>query len=196
MNPDPAPVPEEEGFRLDQLVAGSPSALQWLRQRCERRAAPRFSAWAWEWLREDFVADLLLQLTVTAGKPDFVLRGRDDAYVDICIFNLCRRTYTDLAAVRRGDDLTAHEGQLRAPRSDVLEYVAIALDMRQALAALHPECPDLLFRKSLEGATLEEMGDVAGVPARTMRSRLHACRRRLRSIWDRQLGSPPEGSSR
>jgi len=181
------PAPDDRqpasDFDLEQLVQGSQKAVRWLRERCERRAAPRFSTWAWEWLREDFVGDLLLQLTVTASKPEFELRGSVDGYIDICIFNLCRRYYSRLAVMRRQDTLDVVAESLAAPQPDALERVAVALDMRRALGRMRPDCRRILLRKYVDELSLEEIGARLDITAKTARSRLHSCRERLRSIW-------------
>lgn len=172
---------------LERLHAGDPGALDWLRRRCERRAAPRFSAWAWEWAREDFVGDLVAQLSQSTARPGFALRGPEEAYVDRCIANLCRRWFWQVARLRaqRGEELA--EMIADAPASRAPERIAVSLDLRDALGRLDERCRSLLLRKYVEGLTLEQMGRQDGVPAKTARSRLHSCRERFRALWE-QLG--------
>ena len=53
---------------------GDADFLAWLKQRVRSQAAPRFSAWAWEWIEDDFFMDLITQLKVTVAKPGFTLQ--------------------------------------------------------------------------------------------------------------------------
>lgn len=165
------------------VSAGAPDFFAWLRARTERRAAPQFSPWAWGWARDDFNAELSLQLLVTVRRADFELRSSVEAYVDTCIMNLCRTWFRRIGRVRAGlplDDLPA-EAVLQAP--DVFEHVALALDLRRALLELDAGCRDLLVGKYVTGWSLQDLGERAGVSGATIQSRLHACRERLRTIF-------------
>lgn len=170
---------------LRGLVEGDARALEWLRARCRGRASPRFSHWAWEWVEEDFLADLATQLLVTLRKPGFRFRNSAEAYVDIAIFNLCRTYFRRIARLRSRAPL---EDDVPAPEPDGLspvDRVAAALDLRKALGRLDPACRRLILGKYVDGLSLDELGSEAGVPAKTVRSRLHTCRERLRDIWRR-----------
>lgn len=178
------PGPTTPGI-LGRLHEGDPATLDWLRRRCEQRAAPRFSAWAWEWAREDFVGDLAAQLVQSTGRPGFALRGPEEAYIDRSIANLCRRWFWQIARLRRqrGEELAATIAD--APRSRAPERIAVSLDLREAMAQLDERCRSLLLRKYVEGLTLEQLGQQDGVAAKTARSRLHSCRQRFRALWEK-----------
>jgi RNA polymerase sigma factor (sigma-70 family) len=169
---------------------GRPEVLRWLELRCERRAAPRFAAWAWEHVRDDFIADTMAQLTVTMTKDGFALRTTAEAYVDRTIANLCTRYFLLLARLRRSEPIEVHADHLPSRSTDRLERVALALDLRLALSELDPACRRLLLGKYVDGSSLEELGEVFGISAQTARSRLHTCRERLRRVWSRLLQEP------
>jgi len=169
---------------LAALAAGKMSALEWLLERCRRHAAPRFSAWAWEWIEEDFVADLRSQLLQTSSRPAFALRGPEEPYVVRAIHNLCCTYFRRVAAVRRQDPLSADAD---LPGRDPEHRIAAALDLRRGLLVVGPECRRRLVDKYVMGLSLQEMARAESVSAQTLRSRLHACRERLREFWARQV---------
>ena len=169
------PEEEEEALRfLRELATGGSDAVDWLRRRTRERAAPRFSSWAWSWIHEDFVSDLLLQLTGTVARPEFALRGSASAYVDISIANLCKAYFRQLARHRRGESLDDHR--------DLPERSAGAA-RRVAAAA---ELWRLLLGKYVEGLSLKELAVATGTEPRTIQSRLHTCRKRLREVSEKR----------
>lgn len=175
-------APESEQFAA-QLAVGAPTLVAWLRKRCQRVASGEFSPWAWRWIREDFCADLLYQLSRASRGPDFVLRGAVEPYVDTAIRNLCRRYFRDLARIRRHVPIDTADG-LPSQATDTLARVAACHDVRRALELLSPECRRLIREKYLDERSSAEIGLAIGVPEKTVRSRLHTCRERLRGIWE------------
>lgn len=179
--------PHVEGLRT-----GEARTLGWIRDRCERRAARRFAPWAWAFIREDFAADVIAQLTVTVQKSEFELRGSFGAYVDRSIDNLCKRYFLTLARIRRAEPLDRHPNL--TPAADRLERVAMAVDLKVTLNRLDPACRSLVLRKYVEGCSLQDLAQTLGISSQTVRSRLHTCRQRLRSFWFQLTGDrPPEG---
>ena len=150
--------------------------------RCERVASRQFSDWAWEWIREDFVGDLVSQLANTVRKDDFELRGAAGAYVDTAIRNLCRRYFRDVAQARRQVPLDAVNDRPASGVRDSLAQVAMVVDLKRALQQLSPACRNLIRSKYVLGETLDEIGRGLGVPEKTARSRLHTCRQKLRQL--------------
>jgi DNA-directed RNA polymerase specialized sigma24 family protein len=174
------------------LRSGERGCLGWLRGRAVSRAAGRFSAWAWAWIEDDFVADLLTQLTVTTGRPGFVLRGPAAAYVDIAVDNLCRHYFRRIARLRAQEPIGAEPPQ-PGPRFATVERICAALDLRRALADTSPACRRLLTFKYLEGLSLEEIGRQEGIGAGVVQSRLHACREGLRRRFRPGATTEPAG---
>lgn len=174
----------ESTAMLSRLVAGDDDALRWLRRRAVRRASPRFARWAWRLIEDDFVGDLLLQLTVSAGREGFTLSSSSAAYVDRAISNLCTSYFRRIARVRNDEPLEPDD---RA--STGLETVGVGLDMRRALLAISPGCRRLIVGKYVHGLSLDELADASSIPAKTANSRLHSCRTRLREIW-RKISRP------
>jgi RNA polymerase sigma factor (sigma-70 family) len=169
---------------VEDVTAGSAELLAWLQRRVERRAAPQFSPWAWEWAREDFVAELSLQLLVTVRKPGFELHAPFESYIDTCISNLCRTWFRRIARLRAGLSLDDLSPDAEPQAASTVEHVALALDMRRALLALDPACRELLVGKYVMGWSMQEIGDRAGVSGARIQSRLHACRDRLRKAFE------------
>lgn len=78
---------------------------------------------------------------------------------------------------RRRDALALQPG---APPADPDRQLAL----RQALSRLDPELRTLLTLHHVEGLTGPELADLLGLPLGTVKSRLHAARKRLRAIYD------------
>lgn len=173
--------PDRQTF-AERLRAGDRDVIAWIESRCHRVAAPQFSAWAWDWIRDDFIADLLTQLSL-AVRGRFELQSDAGAYVDTSVRNLCRRYFTDLARMRSrepiADGFALHEPAV----PDSVAAVSAVLEIRDALDRLSPECRRLMIEKYLTGHSLAEIGDAIGVPEKTARSRLHQCRKKLRELW-------------
>ena len=178
---DQAPL-ETTAF-VEALRTGDRGALEWVARRCDHVGAPRFSRWAWEWMRDDFIADLTAQLTVATRAARFEIRGSAEAYIDTAIRNLCRRRFSDLARVRNQVDIQQAAGSVTVP--DSAARVIAVLDLKRALAGLGRDCREMIEEKYLHGRSLSEMALDHGVPEKTIRSRLHSCREKLRILWQK-----------
>lgn len=172
-----------DGARFaEALKRGEAGVLPWLATRCDRVAARQFSAWAWRWMRDDFIADLASQLAGAVRGANFEIRGDAGAYVDTAIRNLCRRYFLDMARMRAHVPLDAASDQ-PACHGDSAAQVAAVIDLKRALDRLSPECRRMLQEKYLASRTLQEIGAGLGVEEKTARSRLHTCREKLRELW-------------
>ncbi|HEY3631621.1 MAG TPA: RNA polymerase sigma factor [Jatrophihabitantaceae bacterium] len=80
--------------------------------------------------------------------------------------------------------------QLRTVVPDPADDVTSVVVIRQALAALSGSDRELIELTTWEGLEPHEVAVVLGVPARTVRNRLHRARTRLR----RQLGDARDGA--
>ncbi len=167
---------------LRALAEGKNADTDWLRRRARDRAAGQFTGWAWRWIEADFVGDLLLQLTITVGRPGFLLRGSAAAYLDISILNLCRSYFRELGARRKTEPLEGHHG-LPDRSADAARRVAAALELRWLLEKASPDCRRLLLGKYAQGHSLQELAKQTGLEPKTVQSRLHTCRQRLRALW-------------
>ena len=170
---------------IGALSSGEVSGLRWLRRRVQYRAAARFSSWAWNWIKEDFLADLTVQLTVTMARPGFSLQGPIGAYVDRAISNLCNRYFLRIAQMRRNEPLEPEASRLPSESKLSLESLAAALNVRRALWSVSPACRSLLIQKYVEGLSLRELAEKAGIEAKTVQSRLQTCRGKLRHALTR-----------
>ena len=177
-------APDRTTF-AERIRSGDRDLMAWIESRCRRVAAPQFSAWAWDWIRDDFVADLFAQLALAARRTDFELRSDAGAYVDTSVRNLCRRYFADIARMRAHSSIApgGEPPPISVPGS--LAGVSAALEVRDALDHLSPECRRLMVEKYITGRSLAEIGRELGVPEKTARSRLHQCRKKLREIWAR-----------
>lgn len=174
--------PESVTF-ADRLLTGDTEILVWLSSRCERVASPQFSFWAWDWIREDFISDVVAQLTATFGRGSFQLQGDAGAYVDTTIRNLCRSYFRELARSRLQSPLEAVPESSLSVKGDTVAAILAVVDLKRTLARLSPSCRNLIVSKYVHGNSLSEIGDDLGIEAKTARSRLHTCRERLRELW-------------
>ncbi len=176
------PSPDAATF-AGSLLGGDRELIDWLRSRCQRVAGPQFSSWAWDWIREDFTSDLIVQLTTAAGRETFHLRGDTGAYVDTAIRNLCRSYFRELARTRLQSPIDfVHEPGVSVSGDTVASILAV-IDIRRALDGLSPKCRELIESKYIHGHSLADIGARGGVQEKTVRSRLHTCRERLRELW-------------
>ena len=174
---------KDVGWLLEGLARGDSDVLAWLRARVRRRAAHRFSSWAWREIEPDFVSDLVMQLSVTVRRPGFTLRGPLEAYVDTAIANLCAGYFRRLAALRLQEPVDRHTELPDPRRAAVLEGIVVALDLRRVMAELPAEARALIVGKYVEGLSLADLAARFGTSAKTINSRLHAGRELLRSLW-------------
>jgi RNA polymerase sigma factor (sigma-70 family) len=94
---------------------------------------------------------------------------------------------------RLGRRLRQELGRLVDP--DHASGVAVALEVRQALAALPDDDRELLQLTSWEGLGPQEIATMSGLSPVAVRSRLHRARARLRQELERQVPphQPPAG---
>jgi RNA polymerase sigma-70 factor (ECF subfamily) len=57
------------------------------------------------------------------------------------------------------------------------------LAIRDAMNQLPEESREVLWLREVEGYSYEELAEILKIPIGTVRSRLHAARRQLRSVW-------------
>ncbi|RIV29211.1 RNA polymerase sigma factor [Alicyclobacillaceae bacterium I2511] len=96
--------------------------------------------------------------------------------------NLLQKRKRFEAAVRDEDKLYT------AAVPDPTGRVDTTLDLAAALARLSPEHRVILVLRELDGLDYKEIADVLDIPLGTVRSRLHAARLQLRSVWDGERG--------
>jgi RNA polymerase sigma-70 factor (ECF subfamily) len=61
-----------------------------------------------------------------------------------------------------------------------------SLVIRDALERLPEELRTLLWLREIEGYSYEELAGICNIPVGTVRSRLHAAREQLRTIWTKE----------
>ncbi|MFE1576835.1 RNA polymerase sigma factor [Streptomyces fradiae] len=97
------------------------------------------------------------------------------------LFTIARRTVTDHLRLAYTAPETAMEEATTAVADDELGGVLTTLQIQAGLAALPPLEREVLILFHLEDLSLASCAEVLGVPAGTVKSRLHRARRMLRS---------------
>jgi RNA polymerase sigma-70 factor (ECF subfamily) len=105
-----------------------------------------------------------------------------DGTARLWLYGVCRRV---LANQRRGRVRRERLGerlrlQLREATADLADEVATTESVRRALAGLNERDRELIMLTSWEGLAPQDLAVVLGLPARTVRTRLHRARSRLR----------------
>lgn len=125
-------------------------------------------------VRDLSVADELTQETFlqiwrqpVAGDPK---RGGVRAY----LLGIARKKAADWR--RRNQSITMAGAEPIPSRPD-------SLTIRDALEHLPEEGRTLLWLREIEGYSYEELAGILNIPVGTVRSRLHAAREQLRTIW-------------
>lgn len=177
------PAPPRPENALAGIAAGESLWIDWLRRRVRERAARRFSTWAWSWIEDDFNSELILQIAVTATKSSFSVACPAPTYIDTCIANLCTKYFIRIARIRRNVPLDEHTRGIADRAPEALDRTAAALELRRALHALSPGCRRILLDKYALGMSLKEIAEKTGVEPKTVQSRLHTCRERLRDVF-------------
>lgn len=166
--PDPPPDPNDDMGRLFELHADE----------LHRYLARRTGSAA-----DDLVGDTFVAALGSRGTFD-AQRGTRRAWLYGIATNLAnnhlRRRARENAAVGR----TAETDHADGPESRVVDRVDAqvrAAQLARAIAALPDADRDVLLPSSWCGLTPQEIADALGIPAGTVRSRLHRVRRQLRS---------------
>jgi len=166
--PNPPPDPGDDIGRLFELHAGE----------LHRYLARRAGAAADDLVGDTFVAAL-------RGRGAFdAQRGTPRAWLYGIATNLAnnhvRRRAREVAALGRMAGAEPADG----PENQVVDRMDARLRAAQlgrAIAALPDADRDVLLLSSWSGLTQQEIADALGIPAGTVRSRLHRVRRQLRS---------------
>jgi RNA polymerase sigma-70 factor (ECF subfamily) len=94
--------------------------------------------------------------------------------------NLRRRPAIHLLGERTEDAVAEHA------MPDVVEAAERRRDVKQALLTLSPDYREVIVLRHFAALSYEEMSDAIGVPAKTVKSRLHTARQQLASelaVW-------------
>jgi RNA polymerase sigma-70 factor, ECF subfamily len=94
--------------------------------------------------------------------------------------NLRRRPAIHLLGERTEDAVAEHA------TPDVVEAAERRRDVKQALLTLSPDYREVIVLRHFAALSYEEMSDAIGVPAKTVKSRLHTARQQLASelaVW-------------
>lgn len=147
---------------------------------------PRLHRFAWRMLGDAGAADDLTQ-EVWLRVVRSLVRLRDQDRLGVWLYRVARMALTD--RLRREYRLAARD-QLAA------EVAAIELDLgfdhkdqiEVALARLNPADREVTVLFYLEERSLSEVAEICGVPAGTVKSRLHRIRRELREHLEQEQG--------
>jgi RNA polymerase sigma factor (sigma-70 family) len=113
---------------------------------------------------------------------------RNDEAVRPWIGQLSRRLCVDRhrAGAREQPDEIPDQATVDA----TLERIDEALAVREALASLSPDCQEVLDRFFSRDQSYLEIGDVLGIPAGTIASRISRCLARLRATYEERNPLP------
>lgn len=123
---------------------------------------------------EEIVQETML--AVWNGRAELVSRGSIDAW----IFRIARNKTADLLRRRRIRQAVPLDEALAGAVVDG-EDPAGSVDAKEVLSQLGEEERDLILMVFLMDMTYEEAGEALGVPAGTVKSRMHHLRRKLRT---------------
>jgi RNA polymerase sigma-70 factor (ECF subfamily) len=118
---------------------------------------------------------------------------RDDAAIRPWLGQLTRRLCID--CLRAGARETPEEIEpLLGAAEDRIAQLDEALDVREALVQLSPDCREILDRFFARDESYRTIGDALGVPGGTVASRISRCLDRLRTkLEGRKVGAPASG---
>lgn len=111
------------------------------------------------------------------------------------LFTIARHAWIDHNRRRTRESLAAtptdHELEIEQMLAPTGEPDGLQLDTAEALARLSPKLREVLILRIMEGFTNEEAAEILGVPAGTVKSRLHLGLRELRHhlevyVYDRR----------
>jgi RNA polymerase sigma-70 factor (ECF subfamily) len=121
-------------------------------------------------LAEDILQECFLAFLRSPGRVD-PARGTVKTYLFAIARNLVLKHYRD---TRESEALDEVAGERFSPD--------LAVAVEQAIASLPPLQQEAVVLFEYEGLTLEEIAQVAGCDAGTVKSRLHRARERLRRV--------------
>ncbi len=175
---------------LDDARAGDHSAFAALL----RRHDDHMRALAWSVLRDRTAMDDVLQdayLKAHRNLDRFRGESRFSTWLHRIVYRSC------LDHLRRRRPAVALDEAADPPATSSGEAdVDIRMSVERALAALDPETAAALVLVDRDGCTYEEAGEVLGIPAGTVASRLHRGRRSLRAVLEPDATDRPEGDAR
>jgi RNA polymerase sigma-70 factor (ECF subfamily) len=86
-----------------------------------------------------------------------------------------------------GEARRANVGQVERP-DEMIAGKQVEQIVQRAILALEPEFRECLVLRDVEELSYEEIGEITGLPAGTVKSRIHRARGMLREIVERELG--------
>jgi RNA polymerase sigma-70 factor (ECF subfamily) len=192
-----ARMPEDEDDALiDRLVARDERAFNALVRAYERRVFAlvlrmidnRAEA-------EDLAQEVFVQVFKAIGS--FRRESKLSTWIYRIAINLCknRSKYLRVRHSSEQDPLEPHEGDAsRRAGGDIArpdEMTAgkqVERIVQRAIGALEPSFRECLILRDVEDLSYEEIGDITGLPAGTVKSRIHRARAQLRDIVEQALG--------
>ena len=86
-----------------------------------------------------------------------------------------------------GEARRANVGQVERP-DEMIAGKQVEQIVQRAILALEPDFRECLVLRDVEELSYEEIGEITGLPAGTVKSRIHRARAMLREIVERELG--------
>ena len=86
-----------------------------------------------------------------------------------------------------GEARRANVGQVERP-DEMIAGKQVEQIVQRAIVALDPDFRECLVLRDVEELSYEEIGEITGLPAGTVKSRIHRGRAMLREIVERELG--------
>ena len=86
-----------------------------------------------------------------------------------------------------GEARRANVGQVARP-DEMIAGKQVELIVQRAILALEPDFRECLVLRDVEELSYEEIGEITGLAAGTVKSRIHRARAMLREIVERELG--------
>jgi RNA polymerase sigma-70 factor (ECF subfamily) len=134
-------------------------------------------------LAEDLTQETFLNIVRTPERFD-PSRGSAKAYLFAIARNLALKHYRD-----RGQEKQMGDLELQTWSTDPRELLDAGAAVAAAVSSLPPLQQETLILFEYEGATLQEIAQIAGADVGTVKSRLHRARGRLKRL----LASPRFG---
>jgi RNA polymerase sigma-70 factor (ECF subfamily) len=196
---------EDEARFIERLIARDERAFNALVRAYERRVfvlvlrmlGSRAEA-------EDLAQEVFVQVFKAIGS--FRGESKLSTWIYRIAINLCKNRSKYLRVRHAGEQDELEELQDRAklgdgPRANVAqidrpdEMMAgrqVEHIVRQAILALEPSFRECLVLRDVEDLSYEEIGHITGLPAGTVKSRIHRARAQLKELVERALGEKIE----